>query len=108
MYRIATLNPYTAEVDGLFLTQYKTEEEAVSEMMAMIEDVKTYPYNDPYLYAVYKNHTATPVLVGGYSGHIQSPIPEFSSSWRTIKNRLIEDYLLDADFMYQNYYTVDW
>lgn len=108
MYKIASLNPYTAEVEGVFCTPYYTDKEAISVMMDMIENVKTYPYNEPYLYAVYKNHTVTPVLVGGYSGNIAFPIPEYQSMWCTIYNHCIEEYGVFADWMYRQCFTVEW
>ena len=108
MYRIVSLNPYNAEMEGIFCTPYSTENEAISAMMDMIEACKTYPYNEPYLYAVYENNTVTPVLVGGYSADIAFPIPEFKSCWCTVYNHCIEQYGKDADFVYHKCYTVEW
>lgn len=106
MFKIVSLNPYTAEVEGIYLDTYASQAAAITAAEEMIQDAKELPYDEPYLYGVFKIGAKSPVFVGGFSGNITYPIPEFCGGWSTLRSILIDEYGTDADFLYDRYIDI--
>lgn len=105
MFRIVALDPYTAEPTGSYGKEYNSKSEAISIVEELIQEARNLPYGEPYLYAVARPGKHYPDFVGGYSGCIDNPIPEFLGIWRTICNRLIEEWGVEAEEIYNRYYA---
>ena len=108
MYRIYVLNPYTAEPESFFLDLYNDLKIACKEIDALVQEASKLPYDEPYLYAVYKNGAYKPDYIKGYSGCINNPIPEYQGLWETIINRMIDDFGQNYSEPYKRWYTQSW
>ena len=105
MFRIVALDPYTAEPIGSYGKEFNSKSEAIGVVKELIQEARNLPYGEPYLYAVAQTGRHCPDFVGGYSGRIDKPIPEFLGIWRTIHNRLIEEWGVEAEEIYNRYYA---